>query len=874
MNPSAYRYRQVTIASQWFIEIHGLEPADQQELEEMLAGLQTIHGWPVERQVIVSAEGGKGTENTVALQTYNWYVSEVRTGPNRSDVAVTPWEKGVLNKEQIIRGAIRAALLEDKLDHSKIINLSSELASLDETSLRFSVDAGIINRLGKELVGRAETALSELVKNGYDSDATTVTLVFANNNQPGGTLTVTDNGNGMTQQQLVNGFMRLSSTDKIHHPLSPVYKRTRAGKKGIGRFATQRLGAKLTIVTQTADATEAVQVTIDWSRFVTDSNLLTIESKIENVPARAEGKGTALIIEGLREAWSDAAIKRAYRYLAELLQPYPLSTQLAQSEDDPGFRVDIQQQDAQGNHKLVVNEQRAYFDQALAVIEGYVDDEGVGFWAIESQSLGIAQEVQVLNKSDGGQEKPFDYLRNIHLKAYYFILEAGLFPPNTITAVRETLREQGGVRIYRNGFRVLPYGEQDDDWTGLDSSARRNVIIAPHGNNSFLGFVELVDTEGQQFDETASREKLMENTAFQELSDFTYRALIGGVLRVAAARNRKGTAGEKRKTPAKPTETIKDAAKEALEAIEAMRREGAAATPPPAASPPVTPPPAAGTPVPAPSSLDVFTNAVNTIIGANTQQEQQNTQLIAEVNQLRVLAGLGLVIGQFVHEIKTYVTSFNLDIQALTRLLGGDEEAAAVLTTFGRNVQAFSTYRSYFERTISDNVSRELEPLELREIINPFLKTIIPDAEKAGITVLPPVFEGYDLFTVPMHRSEWASILFNFYSNAKKAIHQAGGPGRIFVKCGKAGGVLYVEFSDNGNGIPADHQDKIFDAFFTTSQPASRQATFREELTGMGLGLKIVRDIVESYKGTIFVALPEPDFSTTLRIQIPVNPKK
>ena len=871
MNSITYSYRQVSVANQWFIEIRGFKPTDQKELEEILTGLHEIHEWPVERQVIVDEkEEGRGPVDSIGLSTYNCYVKEIRVGPHRSDVVVTPWQKALFSREQIIRGAIKAALQAENLDHSKIITLSSELASLDESSLRFSVDAGIINRLGKELVGRAETALSELVKNGYDSDATTVTLVFTNNHQVGGTLTVTDNGNGMTQQQLVNGFMRLSSTDKIHNPKSPVYKRTRAGKKGIGRFATQRLGSKLTIITQTAEATEAIRVTIDWGRFVTDSNLLTIGSKIDSVPVRAEGKGTVLIIEGLREAWSDASIKRAYRYLAELLQPYPLSTQLTQSENDPGFRVDIQQQDALGILHLVINEQRAYLDQALAVIEGYVDEKGIGFWAVESQPLGIPQEVQALTKADGGLETPFDHLRNVHLKAYYFIFEAGLFPPNTLTAVRETLKEQGGVRIYRNGFRVLPYGEQDDDWTGLDSSVRRNVIIPPHGNNNFLGFVELVDTEGKQFDETASREKLVENLAFQELSDFTYRTLIGGVRRVAAARNRKGTAGEKRKTPPKPTETIKDAAKDALDAIEAMRRENAPS--PPAESPTSTAvPPIEG---PQPSALDVFTDAVKTIVGANNQQEEQNIKLIEEINQLRVLAGLGLVIGQFVHEIKTYVTSFNLDIQALAQLLGGNEGAATVLDKFSRNVQAFSTYRSYFERTISDNVSRELEPLELRELINPFIKTITPDAEKSGITVLPPEFEGYDLFTVPMHRSEWASILFNFYSNAKKAIHQAEVAGRIFVKCGRSGNLLYVEFSDNGNGIPADHKDKIFDAFFTTSQPASRQATFREELTGMGLGLKIVRDIVESYRGTIFVALPTPGFSTTLRIQIPLNPKK
>jgi hypothetical protein len=56
----------------------------------------------------------------------------------------------------------------------------------------------------------------------------------------------------MTRDQLINGFMRLSSSDKIHNPISDKYKRTRAGRKGIGRFATQRLGSKLTIITHTA----------------------------------------------------------------------------------------------------------------------------------------------------------------------------------------------------------------------------------------------------------------------------------------------------------------------------------------------------------------------------------------------------------------------------------------------------------------------------------------------------------------------------------------------------------------------------------------------------------------------------------------------
>ena len=78
----------------------------------------------------------------------------------------------------------------------------------------FTVDAGLIQRLGYELVGRAETAVSELIKNSYDADATVVDVDFIDSNEIGGKLFISDNGAGMSESQLINGFMRISSTDK------------------------------------------------------------------------------------------------------------------------------------------------------------------------------------------------------------------------------------------------------------------------------------------------------------------------------------------------------------------------------------------------------------------------------------------------------------------------------------------------------------------------------------------------------------------------------------------------------------------------------------------------------------------------------------
>jgi len=69
--------------------------------------------------------------------------------------------------------------------------------------VKFSVDASLIERLGNELVSKKETALSELVKNSYDADATEVNLIFKDTDEKGGTLIIEDNGTGMTEEELM-----------------------------------------------------------------------------------------------------------------------------------------------------------------------------------------------------------------------------------------------------------------------------------------------------------------------------------------------------------------------------------------------------------------------------------------------------------------------------------------------------------------------------------------------------------------------------------------------------------------------------------------------------------------------------------------------
>jgi signal transduction histidine kinase len=756
-------------------------------------------------------------------------------------------EEKVLN----LKEELNTELQKKNSDNNRILYLSQELAKLDEKQVRFSVDAGIINRLGKELVGRHETAVSELVKNAYDADAREVRLIFENAEEEGGTLYIEDDGVGMNRDQLINGFMRLSSSDKIHFPVSPRYKRVRAGKKGIGRFATQRLGEKLAIITQTLDSDQAFKIEIDWKRFEIDKDLLFIANEIKMIPKTKE-QGTTLIIQQLREAWSDAMIQRAFRYTSDLLQPFPLSKKRKDEEKkriDPGFRSSYYRKEG-NNLRKIVDEEEAFFKHAVAEIEGYVLDDGQACWALKSDKLNFPQEVFLIGKNRDDEKSKFEFIKEVHFKCYYFIYETNLLPTKIRSFIKSVGNERGGIRLYRNGFRVLPYGEKNNDWLGLDESTSKRTVLPGHQNSNFFGFVEITDLKGENFEETSSREgllnssDLLKNSAFKELVDFVYPSIISAVLKVAELRGRKGKAGQK--DWKKITSEQVDDAIDDLESIVSKSQLKV-------------------------EEVLIIKNAIKRLREIRRKEKEETLVLIEEINMLRVLAGLGLVIGEFVHEVQRFLPAFNTDTIYLRKAVKEKGDALKRVDRLDANLKGFTTYTSYFYEAISRNILRELEPIELRDIVYDFDKVIQNDIKRSKFTFHPPIFEDYDLWTVPMHKSEWASILFNFYINSKKAIRRAGSKGEIFIRCGKEDKKVFLEFSDNGDGIPPENEEKIFDAFFTTTSAAGRYASDDASLTGIGLGLKIVSDIVESYGGEIYVTTPPNGFKTTLRVEIPKN---
>lgn len=764
--------------------------------------------------------------------------------------------------QEEIKAEIELLLGEEKIDFSKFTSLSNELVKHDREHVRFSVDAGIINRLGKELVGRAETAISELIKNAYDAEASYANLVFKNAYSAGGTLVIEDNGNGMTYDELINGFMRISSSDKVHRPVSPKYKRKRAGKKGIGRFAAQRLGKQLVIITQTLDSTQAIKATINWEDYVMDSDINEVTGRVEYV-AKERECGTTLIISDLYEGWSDSAILRAYRYTEDLLIPEPLSRERREwdnTRQDPGFKASFYRERVSDATK-VVDEEIAFYDHALAVIEGYIDDEGNAFWRFSSNKLGVpTTEYKQIGKDRDDDTTPYEYARSIHFKVYYFIYEASLIPRPLFSYIKNLGSEMGGIRLYRNGFRVPPYGEKNNDWVGLDESVRRKTFLFPHQNQSFFGFVEIDDASAELFEETSSREGVIENEAFAEIKDFVYRAITTACTEVAALRKRKQTANQKDWEKKTPDQKVNEGLDELSNLIGSEGDSQQSSSQQESEE----------------ERKKHYQRVYEKIKEGQREQEARTEKLQDEINMLRVLAGLGLAIGEFIHEIKYYFPGFSAEIDNLKEVLSDNPDALSRIDTLESNLMAMKSYTSFFGTTIANNASRKLEPVNLKEEINDFKKVIQRDCDKAGIIVednretLPVLIA--DMKTVPMHRSEWASIFFNLYTNAKKAIKKSSnsGNGCILIELEQQEKDIILDFSDNGCGVDPNIRDRIFDPFVTTTSASSQGRPDEEIYTGTGLGLSILHDIINSYDGQIYLLdEPKAGYKTTFRIVIP-----
>lgn len=734
--------------------------------------------------------------------------------------------------------------------------------------LFFEADAALIDRLGRELVGRQETALIELVKNSYDADACHVDVILANN-----ALTVQDDGTGMSRDELVSGFLRLASTMKVNSPTSSIFGRQRAGRKGIGRFATQRLGRKLRLQTRVDNVSPGLELAVDWEKFKAGRDLDRVPVSLVEI---GTGKrGTTIEITGLRDEWTDAQIRRAWRGLLALQQPFPVAAVEDSPSSDPGFEVSFFRKREQfSDPTLVADFKSEILSHLHAMIEFRVDSDGRAEWRLSQNRFGPDRNWTKIHHDhrDDKDPPPYSALKNVAMKAHYFILISELLPGLIFSRVRDTLREEGGIRLYRNGFRVVPYGEPGNDWLHLDQIyAQRGTVLAPIANRNFFGVIEVNDPEGEQFEEHTSREGLIETESFQQLTDLTTAVLRTAIIKISEDRGRKKSAGGSSQRKATETlDKLKEAAR-AARAEEQSKGNGEEKAGPHRQGGQEERPSATG-------EQEASTEKRGSALAFELIDfiERQQAELADEAALLRLLATLGLTMSEFSHETgmtfealrMDFDTIFEVAVKAREDDTDFIEQAARARAMLAR----LDALTAYLNELASARSIRELAPVSVSKALQDFESGIRRLAERSSIQLEfhTPAFD--PLYTRPMHSAEVSSVLLNFYSNSLKALKRTSSDRRIRIEAERLNeNELAIRFSDTGDGIPEENREKIFDLFYTTRVAALSKATDADQVSGTGLGLWIVQQIISKAGGDVFVAEPPNGYSTCLEVRLPAE---
>lgn len=745
--------------------------------------------------------------------------------------------------------ATKKALLEalggENIDLEHVAALADQLVQLDPNAVRFAVDARHIHRLGFELVGKQETALSELIKNAYDADATKVTIDFSSYGEPGGRLVVADDGHGMTEQVIRDTWMRLSTADKEDNPVSPGFCRSRAGRKGIGRFAVERLGTRLTLETSVAGTREGTRVSFDWdAAYIHGTALTRIPNRIDRFDKSVEECGTTLIIDDLRDRWTGKQFERVWKSVLLLQPPFKVARKHRGRSDesgcqpDPGFGVVINGQTGEQQSEELSLEKN-FLAHRAAVIRGKIDGKGIATFFVDSDKTDLHDEQQ--------DQASYSLVGKLEFEVSYFI-----YGPDFISGVSTRKALQigeiyGGIRIYRDGFRVLPYGEPHDDWLRLARDVGRRNILVPANNYNFFGHVDLSSTDNPFFEETSSREGLIENEAYEALQQFVRRCLEWAAKRVASARGRKQTASQKDfvERPRKPSDATQELLEDLVESA-GVSGAGIAETV---------------------QRLEEVKEEQQRFEAASEAREEEHTRY---EEMLRILASLGISIAVFGHEVKgaiTHVRGAMSGVEDAIKHKGlAGEDIVAHLESARTAVDGLSELGGYVVDLVDQSKARSKKEVALHAAINRFIDHFKAHLDARGV-VFEVTVEPTFLRTTPMHRSEIDSVLFNFLTNALKSMDRANSRVRkIRITAQSRDEYAVIGFQDTGGGIADAIRNRIFDAFFTTSH----YSTDGLAGPGAGLGLKIVSDIAAANGGFTRVSDPDAGYACKLEFGVPL----
>lgn len=650
-------------------------------------------------------------------------------------------------------------------------------------TLHFSASTSVKNLFGRGLVTDQVAAVFELVKNSYDADARVVELVFSNLNTDESTLTIRDDGTGMDLVDIEKRWMVIGTDSKKNTMYSPIYHRPLNGDKGIGRFSVDRLGSFLHMEAQKRDTTDRYLADFDWSLFDGESkNLGEIAIPYSKVDAAKNSHGVTLTIQGLRDLWGEAKLRELYRNLRQFKSPFA-------QEDN--FKIYITAAEF-GYHKREVTVEKL---------------EGVSsLWMSAEISESNPDVVQIIVNKDG-----LEYELTQSNTYSFGPVKAQIFMFNQGDKVRFSnryglrVREYGNIRLYRDSFRVYPYGEANNDWLDIDRRQTQGMMRSL-GTRDLIGYIQISKESNPNLKALTNRQGLEENPEFEQLRSFVINVCVKTLESYYFTKIKKGT-----------NETVQKAKVEISGAV---------------------------------SGLTQLADVLRQTSPDTAKQIKEYTAVIKKEQQNQL---------KFVQDQQEIVKVYSRIAQKETFLHKLIHQSMIHVKDATSAMEAFIEDIDYLEPADKDRLTGIQELMQ--EALD-LLKTVRDDVAKKRKKTLQNIgalaqkylngnqafFAENDVYVsincsgnmeYVVDPGDITAILNNLATNAVKSLIKISDRKReIKFEIRRTDRFLIIKCIDNGVGVPEADRERIFDPFQSTTG-------------GFGLGLTIIDEISKEYGGAL-----------------------
>ncbi len=759
----------------------------------------------------------------------------------------------------------------------------------------FAITARIAMQLGRESISNSIVAIIELVKNAYDADADNIRISFYGLDTDDPILVVEDDGNGMSLQQLREIWLVIGTDNKLVTQKSKQKKRILTGEKGLGRLGLDRLCESTSIQTFNKDDNFGTEIEIDWKKYEhTNAKLESIEHQMYQISKQMldpisrkpsyKANGTRLILRGLKDAWEDHDLRALYNELTLLVSPFSGVNDFSIS-----FFCDTFEE---LNGKVASEN---LLDAAEWKVVSTLDFKGNDAFVHHIMSSSIFEatfEFPEITWSTTFQEgtSHIPACGSLRFEFYYIPREDMPILSLKKAQVEKFLNSNQGVRIYRDDFRVMPYGKPsgEGDWLNLGlrrtrspGSVRGTMGGWKLGYNQVVGAVFIEREKNNALLDQTNREGIVEGPAFYDLRKFALHAIEFFERKRQQFEKAQGV--PKDDDFEKARVEIETSTKASIEAVDELKDTVNSVVQ-------ILSQASTSSPISENTSFTISSKLTEVydelakritvqqniqeqlIKAADKREEERQEEFQKQKDTLGNLASLGILSTAFGHETEaasnlmvTNTNELKFHVKDLYWMPPDTLEAITeILEDIEHGAKRIHTFASFTLRNVSRD-KRQRTKVYLDTVIKKVFESF-SDALSKERNIKISIETSSELPAISAFAIDWESILVNFITNAIYALDDTPESNRnIRVRLHEENNHLHLAFADSGHGLASGTADSIFLPTFSTKRDR------RGNVIGTGMGLAIVQNFVESYNGTITVESPGDLGGAEFHIEIPLS---